>query len=59
MEQIEIIAHLVDVMRAAIKSKDWIVDGACDPDFALSIAEAKLEQEGWHQNSVSDEWQID
>lgn len=46
--RIEHIANLVNVMKAAIKSGDWKIDGACDPDLYLSIAEARLEQEGWN-----------
>ena len=32
-----------------------------EEDIALlrDMAEAKLEQEGWHKNSISDEWQKD
>ncbi len=51
MTRIEHIANLVNIMQQAIKSGDWKVDGACDPDTYLSIAEARLEQEGCiHKN---------
>lgn len=47
MKKIEHIAALVNTMNTAIKSGDWKVDGACDPEIYLSMAEAMLEQEGW------------
>jgi len=45
MTQIELISHLVDTMKQAIRSGDWIVDGACDPDIYISIAETILKQD--------------
>lgn len=53
MKKIEIIASLLECMEAAIKSGDWKVDGACDPDMHISIAEAKLEQEGMHRDLLT------
>jgi hypothetical protein len=52
----EIIANLCDIIKVAIDSGDWIVDGACDPVYDLDIAEAKLEQEGWHRNPIDGIW---
>lgn len=36
---------LLDVVEAAIKSGDWKVDGACDPDSAIASAKKALEQQ--------------
>jgi hypothetical protein len=36
---------LVDVIESAIASGDWKVDGACDPDGALSRARRLLRYE--------------
>lgn len=59
MTEIEIIANLCDVIRAAIDSGDWVVDGACDPTHDLDMAEARLDQEGWHRNSIDGTWNLD
>jgi len=42
--------HLLDVVEAAIKSGDWKVDGACDPDSAIHQAKEAMKHtrhEGW------------
>jgi len=54
-EESGIIQELVMIMNAAIKSDDWHVDGACDPDAVLHRAEKWIadrgistEEEQWH-----------
>ena len=46
MTQLETIASLVNCMNAAIRSGDWKVDGACDCECHIDMAEAMLEQAG-------------
>ena len=36
--------ELMDAVECAIKSGDWKVDGACDPDSAIVSAKKALEQ---------------
>ena len=56
MRSDEIIADLLECMKAAIKSGDWKVDGACDPDSSIQFAELHLERSGWRQNSIDGHW---
>lgn len=46
--------YLLETVEAAIKSGDWKVDGACDPDLAIRIARVALEQPGPVQVSALD-----
>lgn len=46
------IVNLVAVIEQAIKSGDWKVDGACDPDWAIEQAKYVLRQSGLVQNSM-------
>jgi hypothetical protein len=39
-----IILELVNGIKVAIKSGDWKVDGACDPDLALARANEYLKR---------------
>ena len=43
----EALIMLYEVARGAIKSGDWEVDGACDPDQAMNRAEQVLIKRGW------------
>ena len=36
------ISDMLDIMEQAIKSGDWKVDGACDPDMIMRRAEDML-----------------
>ena len=36
--------ELLDVVESAIRSGDWKVDGACDPDSAIASAKKALAQ---------------
>ena len=36
--------ELLDLVESAIKSGDWKVDGACDPDSVIVSAKKALEQ---------------
>lgn len=40
---IEIIEELVDSIEQAIKSGDWVVDGACDPTAVLVRAKKAIQ----------------
>lgn len=51
------LAYLLGVVEQAIKSGDWKVDGACDPDSAIEWAKSELMKAGYHRNGVSGEWQ--
>ena len=41
---IEVLKQALDVIETAIKAGDWKVDGACDPDKAISRAKKALAQ---------------
>lgn len=56
METLNTIAELLNVMEAAIKSGDWNVDGACDPDSIMYRAEVVLRKFGFTRNSIDDHW---
>ena len=34
--------QVLECMETAIKAGDWVVDGACDPDFILYLLRARL-----------------
>jgi hypothetical protein len=40
----ELMQQALDVIIAAIKSGDWKVDGACDPDFVINALRTALAQ---------------
>ena len=40
----ELMQEALDIILAAIKSGDWKVDGACDPDFVINALRARLAQ---------------
>jgi hypothetical protein len=42
--------QVLECMETAIKAGDWVVDGACDPDFILYMLRARLAQpeRKWH-----------
>jgi hypothetical protein len=40
----ELMQEALDIILAAIKSGDWKVDGACDPDFVINALRARLSQ---------------
>ena len=40
----EIMQMTLQIMESAIKAGDWVVDGACDPDWALNALRAALAQ---------------
>jgi len=40
----EIMQMALDIMESAIKAGDWVVDGACDPDWVLNALRAALAQ---------------
>jgi len=56
MNSNEIIADLLECMKAAINSGDWKVDGACDPDSSIRFAEQYLKRNGWGRNSIDNQW---
>jgi hypothetical protein len=40
----EVMQMAMDIMESAIKAGDWVVDGACDPDWVLNALRAALAQ---------------
>ncbi len=48
-----VIAGLLEAMQAAIDSGDWVVDGACDPDQAMFMAENYLQEHGWDTDGLT------
>ena len=36
--------QVLECMETAIKAGDWVIDGACDPDFILHMLRARLAQ---------------
>jgi len=52
-----LLVEAVNLMRSAINSGDWTVDGACDPDAFLQSAEHALRQHGYVQNAIDGHWQ--
>ena len=60
MTQLEIIKGLVEVIEQAIRSGDWKVDGACDPDFILEEARDTLRGAGYVTDGITGEtWFLD
>lgn len=57
MSSLNCMADLLNCVTAAISAKDWVVDGACDPEFIISACEATLRENGFVQNGISGEWQ--
>lgn len=55
MTQLEMIIRLTETMEAAIRSGDWVVDGACDPDMILSEANDMLETAGYVRDGITGE----
>lgn len=55
MEHVEVLRGLSEVCRAAIKSGDWKVDGACDPDAVLRRADAAIASLSAQQPAAVDE----
>lgn len=54
--QLEIILNLLDVIETAIKSGDWVVDGANDPDIVINQTHRYLRSRGYVQNSIDGSW---
>jgi hypothetical protein len=44
MTKDEALRLALETMEAAIKSGDWVVDGACDPDMAIHAIKEELAQ---------------
>jgi hypothetical protein len=58
LDKEQCIANLLEAMEQAIKSGDWKVDGACDPDWAIAQAKYVLRESGRTQNSIDASWMI-
>ena len=56
MNEQYIIVELLEVMESAIASKDWKVDGACDPSAAMDRAEILLTRAGWTRDKRTNVW---
>lgn len=41
-EMLDALADLLDGVESAIKSGDWKVDGACDPEMSINRAKAAI-----------------
>jgi len=59
MKEDRIIIDLVEIIEAAIRSGDWKVDGACDPDLVLSVAEDHLREHGYTRDGITGEYWIE
>ena len=60
MTQLEMIVELVTCMEQAIRSGDWKVDGACDPDHLLEEASEMLTDAGYRRDGITgQEWILD
>lgn len=56
-KETELIKELVEMMEHAIRSQDWIVDGACDPDSVLRRADQHLREQGYTRDGLTgEEW---
>jgi hypothetical protein len=53
MKKTDIIIDLVCVIEAAIRAGDWKVDGACDPDSCINLAEEVLREEGYVRDGIT------
>jgi hypothetical protein len=51
----EIMQMALQIMESAIKAGDWVVDGACDPDWALNALRAALAQPKREWQGLTDE----
>jgi len=49
----EVMQMAMDIMESAIKAGDWVVDGACDPDWVLNALRAALAQP---ENDFNPDW---
>jgi hypothetical protein len=47
--------QVLGCMETAIKAGDWVVDGACDPDFILHLLRARLAQPEREWQGLTDE----
>jgi hypothetical protein len=47
----EALKELLKCVKQAIKSGDWIVDGACDPDLVISKAEELIK---WDEDDFAE-----
>jgi hypothetical protein len=47
----EALIGLLEVIRQAISSGDWKVDGACDPDLNIALAEQALKPRNYIQEA--------
>ena len=56
MEELELIKEMHMIMKTAVDSGDWAVDGACDPAAILACAEDFMERNGAVVNSVTGEY---
>jgi len=50
-----VVVGLIEVMEQAIRSGDWVVDGACDPDSILNHAKQQLRERGWVTDGITGE----
>jgi hypothetical protein len=55
----EVMQMALDIMESAIKAGDWVVDGACDPDFVLNALRAALAQPKREWQGLTDEEQVE
>jgi hypothetical protein len=46
--------QVLECMETAIKAGDWVVDGACDPDFILYMLRVRLAQPERKWQELSD-----
>jgi len=58
MEELELIKEMHMIMKVAIGSGDWVVDGACDPELILEQAEDLLQRNGAVVNGVTGEYML-
>jgi hypothetical protein len=50
----EEVQQVLECMETAIKAGDWVVDGACDPDFILYMLRTRLAQPERKWQELSD-----
>jgi hypothetical protein len=51
-EALVIIDNLLSTIESAIQSRDWKVDGACDPDSVMKRAQRLLEDRGYIREPI-------
>jgi hypothetical protein len=51
-EALIIIDNLLSTIESAIQSRDWKVDGACDPDSIIRRAHRLLEDRGYMREPI-------